>query len=706
MSKSSSSSSRIHNHNSHNNQSNNDIEQIILELSRKEAIQNEKRERCSQLFDSIQSYQNKINTLREQIRDTQNELQVLDDEIDELQKAKEKIMSCESNVSSSLLLGRGGYKVSPPDDDDYDDGDRKGNVVIGSVSNIRNDDNDVKVQSKALKGTLDGYFTTPSRSWIQQQQQEEEVVDEEVEEERASFLTLPQSMQDMGNASTVPYTSSTLGSTNSIFPPQLQCHFQEPVHGGGGAYGNHPGKGNNTHPWSNQINHELRNTFGIQSFRDHQREIIYSTMSGHDVFVIMRTGGGKSLTYQLPALLEGKGPQKQVTVVVSPLLSLIRDQEEQMNQFSKGTATSFSSALSSAEQTRRWNLVRDPNGGICLIFVTPEKVYKSGRFKSEMEKLNQQNRLGRFVIDECHCCSVWGFDFRTDYTKLGILKQHFPRIPLIAVTATASDRVREDCCNILRIGRNYRFFRSSANRPNLKYCIKVKPEKADDVVEEMAKFIREHHPRNAGIIYCFSKKEANNVAEKLSSMGISAKPYHSDVSDTAKERVHRSWMSNKTQVVVATIAFGLGINKPDVRFVLHHSLSKTLEAYYQESGRAGRDGGEADCVLYYSPKDVCRTLGMIHGERTEIAFWSMARYAQMHGDDALCKRIILSNLGEPGSEKIEDVINSGGANSTTEEREIGMFCKDLVKMIHDSGRDMTMTQIVQIWRSKGKDTPD
>lgn len=680
------SSSRIHTHDYHSNNNDNDVEQIILELSRKEAIQNEKREKCSQLFDSIQSYQNKINALREEIRKTQNELQILDDEIDELQRTKENIIG--------------------------------GNCGGGSSSgkcNFQKEKHDVKLKSsKALKGTLDGYFTpSHSRTPVEQERQVQ-VFEKEEEHEKESGPSLwnpSQSMMQDGNTSLVaPYSSSSAFGTDSIFPPQLQGHF----HDSGprsSAYGNH-GNGHinassqHAHPWTNQVNYELRNTFGIQSFRDHQREIINSTMSGHDVFVIMRTGGGKSLTYQLPALLEGKAPQKKVTVVVSPLLSLIRDQEEQMNQFSKGTATSFSSALSSAEQTRRWNLVRDINGGICLIFVTPEKVYKSGRFKSEMEKLHQQNRLGRFVIDECHCCSVWGFDFRTDYTKLGILKQHFPRIPLIAVTATASDRVREDCCNILRIGRNYRFFRSSANRPNLKYCIKVKPEKADDVVKEMAKFIREHHPRNAGIIYCFSKKEANSVAEKLSSMGISAKPYHSDVSDTAKERVHRSWMSNKTQVVVATIAFGLGINKPDVRFVLHHSLSKTLEAYYQESGRAGRDGGEADCVLYYSPKDVCRTLGMIHGERTEIAFWSMARYAQMHGDDTLCKRIILSNLGEPGSEKIEDVINSGGANSTTEEREIGMFCKDLVKMIHDSGRDMTMTQIVQMWRSKGKDTPD
>ena len=179
----------------------------------------------------------------------------------------------------------------------------------------------------------------------------------------------------------------------------------------------------------------------------------------------------------------------------------------------------------------------------------------------------------------------WGHDFRPDYTKMGILKQHFPHVPLIAVTATASDRIREDCCRILRIGTNYQFFRSSAYRKNLKYTVKIKPDNQEKCIELMSKFIKEHHANQAGIIYTFSKKDANTVSDKLNQNGITAKAYHSDVSDSAKESVHRSWMRNRTQVVVATIAFGLGINKPDVRFVLHHSLSKSLEAYYQESGR-------------------------------------------------------------------------------------------------------------------------
>lgn len=316
--------------------------------------------------------------------------------------------------------------------------------------------------------------------------------------------------------------------------------------------------------WSRQMMECLQNTFGIRQFRDHQKEIINCTMLGYDAFVIMRTGGGKSLTYQLPALLEGRGPNRKVTLVISPLLSLIRDQEDQMNAFAPGSAVSFTSGMAggTAEQAHRWNLVRDPTSGVCIIFVTPERVHKSNKLRAELEKLHNQQRLGRFVIDECHCACQWGHDFRPDYTQLGILKTHFPDIPLIAVTATASDRVREDCCQILRLGTNYKLFRSSANRPNLTYIIKEKPDGKDAVIDDMAEFILSKHRNHAGIIYTLSKKEAEEVAQKLSNTyNIIARAFHSEISDSAKESVQRSWMKNKTQIVVATIAFGLGINK-------------------------------------------------------------------------------------------------------------------------------------------------
>lgn len=291
-----------------------------------------------------------------------------------------------------------------------------------------------------------------------------------------------------------------------------------------------------------------------------------------------------------------------VLIATTPLF---QDQEDQMNAFAPGSAVSFTSNLpgGQAEHNRRWNLVRDPQQGVCLVLITPEKISKSNKLKNEMQILYDQNRLGRFVVDEAHCSSNWGHDFRPDYTKLGLLRSAFPKVPIMAVTATASDRVRHDVCSILQVSRNCVFYRSSANRPNLRYHVRAKKASwsADDVLDNMADFIKDEYSQGAGIVYTYSKNDADTVANKLVDRGIIAQSYHSEVSATRKDQIHHSWMRNDTQVVVATIAFGLGINKPDVRFVLHHTLSKTLEAYYQESGRAGRDGKPSQCVLYYSP---------------------------------------------------------------------------------------------------------
>ena len=208
------------------------------------------------------------------------------------------------------------------------------------------------------------------------------------------------------------------------------------------------------HPsWTSLVHHHLKNTFRIEQFRDHQEAIINATMSGQDVFVIMRTGGGKSLTYQLPALLEGRGPSAKITFVISPLLSLIQDQEEQMNQFAPNSATSFTSGLKggTSEHARRWGLIRDAQAGMCLVFVTPEKVDKSGKFKSELQNLYNQGRLGRFVIDEAHCVSQWGHDFRPDYLRIGELRRALG-VQTTAFTATADAETREEIVERLFAG--------------------------------------------------------------------------------------------------------------------------------------------------------------------------------------------------------------------------------------------------------------
>lgn len=453
------------------------------------------------------------------------------------------------------------------------------------------------------------------------------------------------------------------------------------------------------HYTTDDICRVLKDTFHIQSFRENQLAVIEATLSKQDCFVIMRTGGGKSLLYQLPVVLE----RPKITLVISPLLSLMQDQQDQVNAFCPNVCVSFHSGLSKSEQASNWRRVKDSSQGVGMILVTPERVLKSNLLKAELQTLYANHRFARIVIDECHCCCQWGHDFRPDYAKLGVLRKTFPNVPILAVTATASDRVREDCCQILRLRSNYRFFRSTANRPNLTYSIQRKDGSALDTMDDIVHFIQTKHSRSAGIVYTRTRKEADTVASQLAERGIVAEAYYSDVSPTKKAKIHKDWMRNMTQVVVATIAFGLGINKPDVRFVIHHSMSKTLEAYYQESGRAGRDGLPADCVLYYSPRDVPKMIGMVHAEQSSHLTWTMIKYAQHFGSDAVCRAILLQNLGEPNHD-METALQHHQDSTTP--RDVLAHSQTVLQLLFSlQDEKTTMPMLIKEWRANVKTSP-
>ncbi|CAN8073851.1 unnamed protein product [Agarophyton chilense] len=355
--------------------------------------------------------------------------------------------------------------------------------------------------------------------------------------------------------------------------------------------------------WSLQLAMENRSVFGNSSFRPNQREAMNAALSGKDVFVLMPTGGGKSLCYQLPAVL-----RPGVTIVVSPLVSLIQDQVDHLwsKQIPCGALTSATPQRTRTELMRD---LRNSNPMSKLIYVTPEKITRSPAFFDIISALVSKNLLQRFVIDEAHCVSQWGHDFRPDYKQLAVFKERFPQVPIMALTATATPEVREDVKIQLRISRNCVMFKQSFNRRNLVYEVRKKKK---TVVDEIGREIKTIHQGEAGIIYCFSQKDCVHVAEALvEKHKLRALPYHAGLPDNQRRENQTAWSNGYVQIICSTLAFGMGIDKANVRFVYHHSLPKTIEGYYQESGRAGRDGQLSRCVLYFSMGDRYKLLNMI-----------------------------------------------------------------------------------------------
>ncbi|PXF43807.1 ATP-dependent DNA helicase Q-like 4A [Gracilariopsis chorda] len=356
-------------------------------------------------------------------------------------------------------------------------------------------------------------------------------------------------------------------------------------------------------PWSLQLAMENRSVFNNPGFRPNQREAMNAALSGKDVFVLMPTGGGKSLCYQLPAIL-----RPGVTIVISPLVSLIQDQVDHL--WSKQIPCG---ALTTATPLRTKNeLMKDLRNSAPmskLIYVTPEKISRSPAFFDAMTSLVERKLLQRFVVDEAHCVSQWGHDFRPDYKQLAIFKERFPEIPIMALTATATPEVREDVKVQLRISRDCVMFKQSFNRRNLIYEVRKKKK---NVIDEIALEIKTIHQGEAGIIYCFSQRDCVQIAETLvEKYHLRALPYHGGLPDNIRRANQSEWSNGRIEVICCTLAFGMGIDKANVRFVYHHTLPKTIEGYYQESGRAGRDGQQSRCILYFSMSDKMKVLNMI-----------------------------------------------------------------------------------------------
>lgn len=378
---------------------------------------------------------------------------------------------------------------------------------------------------------------------------------------------------------------------------------------------------------------ELQKYFGFNSFKAEQEAIIQNVLDGNDTFVVMPTGGGKSMCYQLPALIS-----EGCAIVISPLIALMKNQVDAIRGFNE--SDTIAHVLNSSLSKRDVLQVKEDisAGKTKLLYVAPESLTKE-----ENIAFLQKENISFFAIDEAHCISEWGHDFRPEYRNIRKIIENIGRAPIIALTATATPKVREDITKNLGVD-NCKVFLDSFNRENLYYDIRPKIA----VEKEIIKYIKQH-PGKSGIVYCLSRKKVEEIAETLQVNGINALPYHAGLESKTRVKHQDAFLMEDTDVIVATIAFGMGIDKPDIRFVIHHDIPKSLESYYQETGRAGRDGGEGNLVTFYSYKDIEKLEKFLQGK--PVAEQEIGRQLILEtisfAETSMCRRkYILHYFGE------------------------------------------------------------
>ena len=383
----------------------------------------------------------------------------------------------------------------------------------------------------------------------------------------------------------------------------------------------------------------LKKYFGFDTFKGEQEEIIRSLLDGNDTFVLLPTGGGKSLCYQLPSLL-----MEGVAIVISPLIALMKNQVDAMRHYGEedGVAHFLNSSLnkSAIDQVKADILA----GKTKLLYVAPESLTKE-----ENVEFLKNVKISFYAVDEAHCISEWGHDFRPEYRRIRPIINMIGQAPIIALTATATQKVREDIKKILGMP-DAREFKSSFNRPNLYYEVR---RKNDDIDKEIIKFIKANSGKS-GIIYCLSRKKVEELAEILKANGINASAYHAGMDSPIRSAVQDDFIKENIDVIVATIAFGMGIDKPDVRFVIHYDMPKSLEGYYQETGRAGRDGGEGQCIAFYSEKDMQKLRKFMQGKPVSEKDINeeLLRETEAYAESAVCRRkSLLHYFGETYAEE-------------------------------------------------------